>query len=469
MNKNLTLILFLLIFFIIYNILLIKFLPPKEEALQKKEVKKEEIEVILPSLKIKEHKDLKIENKNLEIIFSEKGGFIKGISLKKFKTNGKKMLSIPLYNFISPFDSLLYFKEIEGNTIVFGSEDGKIKKKYELLEGYKIKVKFENIPQFLFSVLPYIDKDDEKDYHLIEYTKGKIKKHKLKDFLDIDYGGENTLWFGSETKYFISVIIKPSYFKKIIKGEEYKEGKFFKIVHEPRDSFYVYFGPKDYFILRKEGFALENLYPMGFYIFKPFTLFILYSFKWGYEILKHFSIVILIFTLLMKVAFMPLTLKSLRAMKKMEELRPRMEALKKAYKDDPKKLNEETLKLYKEMGVNPFSGCFPLLLQLPIFWALYQVLRYDIMFRGEELFLWIKDLSYKDPFYLLPIFMGLTSLLQQFLQPSQDPKTKKIGFFMAVFITIIFLNFPAGLVYYWLLYNIFGIFETLLIKRKIYK
>ncbi len=468
MNKNLTLILFLLIFFIIYNILLMKFLPTKKQTPQKKEAK-EEVTEVLPSLKIKEGKDIKIENENLEIVFSEEGGFIKNVTFKKHKLNGEKTLSIPLYNFISPLDTLLHFKEIKGNSILFSSEDGKIKKKYELLEGYKIKVKFENINQVLFSVLPYIDKGDKKNYLLIEYSKGKIKKHKLKDFLNIDYAGENTLWLGSETKYFISVLIKPSYFKKIIKGEEYKEGKFFKIVPEPGDSFYVYIGPKDYFILKKEGFALENLYPMGFAIVKPFTLFILYSFKWSYGILKHFSIVILIFTLLMKVVFMPLTLKSLRAMKKMEELRPRMEALKKAYKDDPKKLNEETLKLYKEMGVNPFSGCLPLLLQLPVFWALYQVLRYDIMFRGAELFLWIKDLSYKDPFYVLPVLMGLTSLLQQFLQPSQDPQARRIGFFMAAFITIIFLNFPAGLVYYWLLYNIFGIFETLLIKRRIHK
>ncbi len=465
MGKNLTLLLFLLIFFIIYNILLMKFLPTPKKEEEKKEIK-EEVKAVLPFLKIKEDEEIRIENEKLEIIFSERGGFIKKVILKNYKHNKGEILSIPLYNLLSTFDTLLNLKEIKENLVIFSSEDGKIRKEYEVLEGYKIKVKFENLGEVLFSTLPYIDRDDKNDYRLIEYVRGKIKKHELKDFLKIDYAGENALWLGSETKYFVSVIIKPSYFGKIIKGEEYKEGKFFKLLPELKDSFYLYIGPKDYFVLKKEGFALENLYPMGFSLFKPFTLFVLYSFKWGYEILKHFSLVIFIFTLLMKIVFLPLSFKSFKAMKKMEELKPRLEALKKAYKNDPKKLNEETLKLYKEMGVNPFSGCLPLLLQLPIFWALYQVLRYDIIFRGRELFLWIKDLSYKDPFYVLPVLMGLTSLLQQFLQPSQDPQARRIGFFMAVFITIIFLNFPSGLVYYWLLYNIFGIFETFLIKRK---
>ncbi len=466
MNKNLAIIIFMIVFFFIYSFLLFKFLPNKPP--EKKGKEKIEQKVELKSLNLKEGKEIFIENEFLKLTFSEKGGYLKSILFKKYSDKEKNSLNVLNLNFITPYDTLFELGEKSKNSVIFSTYDGKAKKEIILTKGYKLKIKFKGIPNFLFSLLPFIDPGDEKIYTIVEYSKGKIKKHKLKDFLNVDYAGENTLWFGSEGKYFISVIIKPDYFKKIIKGEEYKEGKLFNINLEPTDSFYVYLGPKDYPVLKKEGFGLENLYPLGFSLVKPFTLFVLYSFRWSYGILKHFSIVILIFTLLMKIIFMPLTIKSLKAMKKMEELKPRLEALKKAYKDDPKKLNEETLKLYKEMGVNPFSGCLPLLLQLPVFWALYQVLRYDIMFRGAELFLWIKDLSYRDPFYILPILMGLSSLLHQFLQPTQDPQTRKIGFFMAGFITIIFLNFPAGLVYYWLLYNIFGLFETLLIKRRVH-
>ncbi len=466
MSRNSTLILFLLIFFILYNILLLKLLPKEK----KEEVKIEEQKTELKFLNLKEDGSCFIENENLKIVFSEKGGFIKEIILKKYRDLSRnENVKINSYNFVTVFDSLLELKEITNNKVTFSSKDGKIIKKFILEDGYKLKIKFINSNYFLFSTLPLIDKGDEKIYHFIEFSKGKIKRHNYNNFLNIDFAGENTLWIGSETKYFVQILIKPEYYRKIIKGEEYKEGKFFKVINEPRDSFITYIGPKDYFVLKNEGFLLHELYPMGFIIVKPFTIFILYSFNFFYNLLKHFSLVILIFTLLMKIIFIPLTIKSLSAMKKMEDLKPRMDTLKKAYRDDPKKLNEEMLKLYKEMGVNPFSGCLPLLLQLPVFWALYQVLTNEIMFRGSRLFLWIKDLSNKDPYYLLPILMGLTSLLQQLIQPSQDKDTKRIGLIMSVFITIIFLNFPAGLVYYWLLYNIIGLFETLLIKKKFKK
>ncbi|MEN3043995.1 MAG: membrane protein insertase YidC [Candidatus Hydrothermales bacterium] len=464
MRRNLALILTLILFFIVYNILLLKFLPKEVE----REEKNKKIKVEPKSLNIPEDEKILIENEYLRIFLLKKGGIIKEIELKKFRDfKNEENLKIYVPNFITPLDTLLELNKFDEKSVVFKSKDGLISKEFLLLDGYKLKVKFKNVNFFLFSFLPTIDPIDEKNYNLIEYKRGSIKKHNLKNFSDIDFGGENTLWVGSETKYFIQVIIKPEYFKKIVKAEGYREGKFFKFITETVDSFYTFIGPKDYFILKKEGYLLYELYPLGFWIIKPFTLFILYSFKWFYGTIKLSSIVIFVFTLLMKIIFMPLTIKSMRAMKKMEDLKPRLEALRKIYKDDPKKLNEEVLKLYKEKGVNPFSGCFPLLLQLPVFWALYQVLTNEIMFRGKELFLWIKDLSSRDPFYVLPILMGLTSLLQQFLQPSQDEQTRRIGIFMSIFITIIFLNLPAGLVYYWLLYNILGIFESLLIKRRI--
>jgi YidC/Oxa1 family membrane protein insertase len=153
-----------------------------------------------------------------------------------------------------------------------------------------------------------------------------------------------------------------------------------------------------------------------------------------------------------------------KASAKMQELKPKLEKIQKLYRNDPERLQWETLKLYREAGFNPFAGCLPLFLQLPIFFALYQVLHNSIELKGAEFVFWIKDLSARDPYYVLPIIMGGVSVLNAYLQPNVDPQSKRISILISLLFVLLFLTFPAGIVLYWLTYSLLGILE-----QRIYK
>ena len=149
----------------------------------------------------------------------------------------------------------------------------------------------------------------------------------------------------------------------------------------------------------------------------------------------------------------------------MQKIQPQMADLKEKYKDNPQKMNKEVMKLYKERKVNPLGGCLPLFLQFPIFIALYRVL-WDTIELRQANFLWLKDLSTYDPSYILPIIMGATMFIQQKFSPTGSPQQKGMMLFMPIFFTFIFLSFPAGLVLYWLVYNILSIGEQYFIHRR---
>jgi YidC/Oxa1 family membrane protein insertase len=144
--------------------------------------------------------------------------------------------------------------------------------------------------------------------------------------------------------------------------------------------------------------------------------------------------------------------------------------LKEQYKNDPQKLQKEMMELYRKYKINPMSGCLPMLLQIPVFFALYKILIIAIELRQSPFMLWIHDLSAKDPYYILPSLMGATMLIQQKMTPSTaDPTQQKIMLIMPVVFTFLFLSFPSGLVLYWLVNNIFGIIQQFYINQKIKK
>jgi YidC/Oxa1 family membrane protein insertase len=187
------------------------------------------------------------------------------------------------------------------------------------------------------------------------------------------------------------------------------------------------------------------------------------NFFFGY--LKNWGLAILALTLLVKLALFPITQNMYRSMRKMQALQPQLQALKGKFKDDSKGLQHATMALYKENKVNPMAGCLPMLVQIPVFFALYRVLYNAIELRGAS-FLYIPDLSQKDPFYITPLLMGATMMLQQRLSPtSADPKQAKMMMFMPIIFTAMFLNFSSGLVLYFLFSNIISIGEQFLIRR----
>lgn len=185
----------------------------------------------------------------------------------------------------------------------------------------------------------------------------------------------------------------------------------------------------------------------------------------------NWGLTIIILTLLVKTVLYPLTKKQYESMAKMRILQPKIATLRERYGDDKQKLQQEMMGLYRKEGANPLGGCLPILLQMPIFIALYWVLMESVELRHAEFFGWISDLSVKDPYYILPLLMGASMFLMQKLSPTTvaDPTQQKIMMFMPVIMTFVFLNFPAGLVLYWLVSNLVTIAQQWLINKAIEK
>lgn len=184
--------------------------------------------------------------------------------------------------------------------------------------------------------------------------------------------------------------------------------------------------------------------------------------NWGWSII--------ILTLLVKIVFYPLSAASYKSMGKMKKLQPRLKTLKERYGDDKQKLNQEMMQIYKKEKINPLGGCLPILIQIPVFIALYWVLLESVELRQAPFVFWLTDLSRADPFYVLPILMGASMFAQQFLNPTPlDAMQKNIMMSLPVVFTVFFLWFPSGLVLYWLVNNILSIAQQWYITRKLVK
>ena len=176
---------------------------------------------------------------------------------------------------------------------------------------------------------------------------------------------------------------------------------------------------------------------------------------------------IILLTLIVRIILYPLTYKGMVSMQKLKDLAPKMKEIQQKYKGEPQKLQAHMMDLYKKHGANPMGGCLPLLLQMPVFFAIYRVLYNAIELKGAAWLLWIQDLSVMDPYFVLPILMGITMYLQQHLTPAtfNDPIQEKIFKFLPLIFTIFFVTFPSGLVLYWFVNNIFSILQQLIINK----
>jgi YidC/Oxa1 family membrane protein insertase len=230
------------------------------------------------------------------------------------------------------------------------------------------------------------------------------------------------------------------------------------------DKYMIYVGPIDYKVLKSYNRGFEETVDLGWPIIKTISRFILWMMEVLYGVFHNYGVVIIIFSILMKVVFYPLTSRSLKSMKKMQELQPRLKALQEKYKKEPQKMQAEIMKLWKENKVNPMSGCLLMLPQLPIFFALFTVFRNTILLRGSEFMLWMNDLSQPDSTWILPIIMAGTMFLQQKMT-MQDPKQKMLVYVLPVVFFFLFKGFPTGLVLYWTMFNVLSVLETLLIRR----
>lgn len=229
----------------------------------------------------------------------------------------------------------------------------------------------------------------------------------------------------------------------------------------------LYVGPKATEALAPLGANLTRVIDYGWFgaIARPLLSFL----KLLYGFLGNYGLAIIALTTLVKAVFWPLSAKSFQSMQKMKELQPKMQKLKERYSDDKNRLNMEVMQLYKTHKVNPLGGCLPMLVQIPVFFALYRVLLNSIELRHAPFFLWITDLSAKDPFYVTPLIMGASMFLQQKLTPATgvDPVQAKMMLYgMPVLFTFMFLNFPSGLVLYWLVNNVLSIAQQGMMIRR---
>ncbi|MFI5007925.1 MAG: membrane protein insertase YidC, partial [Solirubrobacterales bacterium] len=237
----------------------------------------------------------------------------------------------------------------------------------------------------------------------------------------------------------------------------------------------LYVGPKEWERLRALGVGLElaQARNYGHFLWVAFPmwwfcvpLLWLMNFFGTWLPGQNYGVAIILLTVIVKVVFFPLSLKSMRSMKAMQALQPQLNALRSKYKSDPQRFQREQMEMFRKQGVNPMGGCLPMIVQIPIFYALYLTLQYSVELQGAPFLLWITDLSKKDPYYVLPILMGISMLVQQKMTPTVgDPRQAQIMLIMPVVFTFMFLEFPTGLVLYWLVNNCLSIGQQYLIDR----
>jgi YidC/Oxa1 family membrane protein insertase len=299
------------------------------------------------------------------------------------------------------------------------------------------------------------------------------KKMTVEPFEIVEHG--DIKWFSFGGEYFTALVIPPSS-KEIglsVKASE-KDLLMADIVTpsvtippqgNANATYRMYLGPKAEGRLKALDIGAEKLVDFGFFtiIAKPLLWFMRLTNK----VTGNYGIDIIIISVLIKIIFLPLTQISMKSMKEMQKVQPEMNRLKEQYKNDKTKLQQEIMLLYKRRKINPMSGCLPMLIQIPVFIALYNALQNGIEMRHAPFFLWIVDLSAKDPIYVTPIIMGATMFIQQKMSPTAgDPAQAKMFLLMPVMFTFLFLNFPSGLVLYWLVNNVLSIAHQYYLNKR---
>ena len=283
-------------------------------------------------------------------------------------------------------------------------------------------------------------------------------------------------WVALQDKYFLSVLLPKQGAAAIVKTEDKKivsagvrmaaSGVASSV------SLQLYAGPKEYDTLRALNVGLEDMIDFGWFIFGSWTVVksvakpIFYVLRFIHDYAHNYGVTIILLTMSIKLLFVPLQYKSYKSMKMMRLIQPKIKEVQEKYKGDRDRLNKELMKLYKDQKVNPLGSFLPMILQMPVFIALFNVLYMTIDLRQAPFMLWITDLSVQDPYYVLPVIMGATMFIQQKITPTtMDPAQAKIMLVLPVAMTFLFVNFPAGLVLYWLTNNVLTISQQLVTDR----
>jgi YidC/Oxa1 family membrane protein insertase len=440
--------------------------------------------------------DIVIETDLYKAVLSTKGAVIRHWELKNYKNNdGMPVVLLEEADIISPLailfensnrdlpqqviynasSSRIVLSENGRNegvlTFTYENQGVSITKRLKFYnDDYRVDISIEtaNTPDFMLPVgtnFGIFDLESSLRTHAgpILLMDTSLEKFDAED--TNKYLTGNIHWVANEDKYFTSAImpitpvIGASFWTESGKPEiayKYTSGK---------QDVVLFAGPKEYDRLKNLGMGLEHIIDFGWFTIIAMPLF--WFLKFLYSFLGNYGWAIVIMTILVRLPFIPILQKSQQSMKKMQKIQPLMAEIKEKYKKDPQKQQKETMLLYKKHKVNPIGGCLPMLLQIPVFIALYNVLLQAIELRGAPFIFWVTDLAVKDPFYVLPIVMGATMVLQQKMTPTTaDPTQAKIMMFLPIIFTVMFLTFPSGLVIYWLVNNVLAIIQQYFVNKK---
>jgi YidC/Oxa1 family membrane protein insertase len=274
-------------------------------------------------------------------------------------------------------------------------------------------------------------------------------------------------WAGADQHYFVSAMFPSQPEGTCVLATGARSGTGIAAIALPLDQarkaeFTIYAGPKDLDTLKGYGRSFEKAIDYGSVaqFFAWFARGLLYVMRWLQVFVKNWGVAIILLTLLVRLVLFPLTYKSMQSMNEMRKLQPEIEKLKAKYGSDREKMNAAVMQLYQQHKVNPLGGCLPMILQMPIWFALYAALQTSVELYREP-FLWIQDLTLKDPIYVLPALMGISSFLMQKLspQPADNTQAKMMLYFFPIFFTFIMINVPAGLTLYIFVNNLLSIVQ----------
>jgi YidC/Oxa1 family membrane protein insertase len=495
------------------------FIKPEPQQIQKKSevVRKEEpaplkpLELPVPPKIVEGEKEINVETEFYSAVFTTRGGTLKHYEIKKYKDKEGKNVALfnrqgfapPLSidstdaftlsdaNFQTSGHDILLNKDKISESLIFEYADSglAVRRTYTFHSNdYRIDVKDEvsGFPDYWITIGTHFGIHDTKD------TSSHIGPVLLKDSDRIEFDAKKLKetksyssglkWIAQEDKYFFASLVPLT---PVEEAKVWTKNDFTLIALRGKtttNSFILYAGPKEYDRLKALHVGLEHIVDFGFFSVLAVPLF--WTLKLFFKILGNYGWAIVLLTIIIRIPFIPLVNKSQKSMKKMQELQPKMAEVREKFKKDPQRMQREMMDLYKKYKVNPLGGCLPILLQIPVFFALYKILMIAIELRGAPFMLWLKDLSAPDTLFghipswfpliggfavgPLPILMGATMIIQQKMTPtSMDPAQNRIMMFMPIIFTFLFLNFATGLVLYWLMNNIFSIAQQLYVNRKL--
>jgi YidC/Oxa1 family membrane protein insertase len=342
--------------------------------------------------------------------------------------------------------------------------------------------------------LAHFPQETKKSYYAFEgmalLVGNKLEEVKVKKLKDKLFSGQIS-WIAYEEAYFMTAIISEEDKKATAKGTTLPDGEV-RITYitpslnlrqhqKATESFTLYLGPRDLYTLKTLGRKLEKAINFGWFdiIAKP----LLVTLRFFNKYVGNYGVSIILLTIVIKILFWPLTHKSYQSMKEMRKLQPMMAKIREKYKGNKQEMNKQLMGLYKTYKINPMGGCLPMVIQIPVFFALFRVLPNSIELRHAPFVLWIKDLSAPDRLFSFPfeipfmappygipvltLIMGASMFIQQKMTPTPgDPAQAKMMMLLPIVFTFLFINFPSGLVLYWLVSNILSIAQQYRITRQ---